>query len=65
MTAAGISGFINVRSTFLPSGISSKPFTDLSNTLSFIESAKSHPEAIKDLYYCLSFAGEDQAPRAR
>jgi hypothetical protein len=31
-----------------------KPFTDLSDVLSFINWAKSHPDAVKDLYYCLS-----------
>ena len=48
-------GFINVHWTF-PShkGMGGKPFTDLPDALSFIEWAKSHPEAVKDLYYCLS-----------
>jgi hypothetical protein len=31
-----------------------KPFTDLSEALSFIESAKNQPEVFKDLYFCFS-----------
>jgi hypothetical protein len=31
-----------------------KPFTNLSDALSFIESAKNQPADIKDLYFCLS-----------
>jgi len=31
-----------------------KPFVHLSDALSFIGWAKSHPEAAKDLYFCLS-----------
>jgi hypothetical protein len=55
----GASGFINVHWTF-PShtGMGGKPFTDLSEALSFIASAKSQPEVFKDLHFCLSRQGK-------
>ena len=36
------------------SGMGGKPFTHLSDALSFIERAKNQPADIKDLYFCLS-----------
>ena len=52
---AGEPGFINLHWTF-PShdGMGGTPFVQLSDALSFIGWAKSHPEAVKDLYFCLS-----------
>jgi hypothetical protein len=51
----GTSGFINVHSTSrFHKGMGGKPFTDLSDALSFIEWAKSQQADIKDLYFCLS-----------
>ena len=48
-------GFVNVHWTSSShKGMGGKPFTDLSDALSFIEWAKSQPEVFKDLYFCLS-----------
>ena len=51
----GTSGFINVHWTSRShKGMGGKPFTELSDALSFIEWAKSQRADIKDLYFCLS-----------
>ena len=42
-------------------GMGGKPFTDLSDALSFIEWAKSQPEVFKDLYFCLSLQAKSRA----
>jgi hypothetical protein len=51
---AGTPGFINLHWTFpAHAGMGGKPFTNLSDALSFIDQAK-QPAHIKDLYFCLS-----------
>jgi hypothetical protein len=40
-----------------------KPFTDLRDVLSFVESAKNQPADTKDLYFCLSLQAENGPTR--